>query len=135
MPSLDGSSGDRQDAGLDEPSGLESAALFKLLWQTLSEVLGTAATATILRRACKRAAQRTPILQELSIVKSDLAYSFTTPDAWDRDADASPDGLRVLVEELRPLLIELTGPVLVGRLERIEEFQQRGIMASRGEPT
>src|SRR5436190_70821 len=109
-----------------------SATLFELLWQTLSEVLGTAATATLLRRACKRAALRAPVLHELSIVKTGLVYGFATPEAWSRDAHEPAEGMRVLVEELRPLLVELTGPVLIRRLERRTEFQERGIIVPEG---
>jgi hypothetical protein len=111
-----------------------SSALFVLLWTALSDVLGTAATATLLRRACKRAAVRAPVLEELFIVKTDLVYTFETPAAWNNDGDEPPDGLRALLVELRPLLTELTGPVLVRRLDSLTLFQERGLVAPQGGP-
>ena len=39
-----------------DPAGTSAAELFDLLWGTLADVLGTAATATLLRRSIRRAA-------------------------------------------------------------------------------
>jgi hypothetical protein len=126
-----GSDADEPHPGVGAPT---SAALFGLLWNTLSEILGTAVTATLVRRACKRAAVQDRSLLELSIVKTDLVYTFTTPQGWSCDPDAAPEGMRALLEELRPLLVELTGAVVIQRLERLTEFQKRGLVAPQGEP-
>ena len=108
---------------------LSSADLFTLLWDSLSDILGTAATATLLRRAARRAVPRCPELGELGIVREKLEYRTTLPSAWADGVDDTPRGLRELVSELRPLLVELTGPVVFRRLERIPELRARGIIS------
>jgi hypothetical protein len=108
---------------------LTSAALFDLLWETLSEVLGSGATAALLRRAGKRAASREPELGELAIYRECLDHKYTVPRAWQEDWEDTPRALHELVRELRPLLVELTGTVMIRRLQHITEFQQRGIIA------
>jgi hypothetical protein len=130
--------------GDDVPAGagLSAAALFKLLWEGLADVLGTAATAVLVRRAARRAAARNPELAELAISREKLEYRFTLPRAWTERADAAAAiatadalALRELVGELRPLLVELTGPVVVRRLAQIPELRARGIVpADEGEP-
>ena len=42
-----------------DQDALSAAELFDLLWESLADVLGTAATAALLRRAIKRAASHT----------------------------------------------------------------------------
>ena len=117
------------------PAGAELsvAALFTLLWEALADVLGTAATATLLRRAARRASPRYPELTELAISREKLEYRYTLPPAWAGRADGTPLALRELVGELRPLLVELTGPVVVRRLERIPELRKRGIISPQEE--
>jgi hypothetical protein len=90
----------------------ESAALFTLLWDTLAALLGTSATAALLRRAARGAEGRCPELATLSIVREDLDYRYTVPAA------IGATGLRELVKELRPLLFEMTGGVVIGHLEQ-----------------
>ena len=118
-------------------AGLSTADLFKLLWEGLADVLGTAATAVIVRRAARRAASRNPELAELVISRDKLDYSFTLPRAWTEQAEAAADdrALRGLVRELRPLLVELTGPVVVRRLAQIPALRERGIVPSGEEQT
>ena len=112
---------------------LSIAALFTLLWDALADVLGTAATATLLRRAAQRAAPRCPELNEVVISREKLAYRYTLPPAWADGAEGTPLALRELVAELRPLLVELTGPVVVRRLERIPELRERGVISPQEE--
>lgn len=116
-------------------TGLSAADLFKLLWDGLADVLGTAATAVLVRRAARRAAARNAELAELAITREKLEYRFTLPRAWTERANAAAAiatadalALRELVGELRPLLVELTGPVVVRRLARIPELRERGIV-------
>jgi hypothetical protein len=123
-------------------AGLSAAALFTLLWEGLADVLGTAATAVLVRRAARRAAPRSPELAELAISRENLEYRFTLPRAWTERADAATaaaaadaHALRELVGELRPLLVELTGPVVVRRLAQIPELRERGIIPSDQEPS
>jgi hypothetical protein len=122
-------------------SGLSAAALFSLLWEGLADVLGTAATAVLVRRAARRAAHRRPELAELAISRDNLEYRFTLPRAWTERANAATATaadalvLRELVGELRPLLVELTGPVVVRRLAKIPELRKRGIIPSDEVPS
>jgi hypothetical protein len=109
------------------------AALFTLIWDALADVLGTAATATLLRRAAGRAAPRCAELTELAIVREKLEYRYTLPSAWADGAGGTPLALRELVAELWPLLVELTGPVVVRRLERIPELRERGVISPQEE--
>jgi hypothetical protein len=113
-----------------EPS---SAALFTLLWDALSDLLGTAATAILLRRAAHRAAPGNPELDGLAIVRENLEYRYTLPSAWSGGTEGTHHGLRQLVGELLPLLVELTGPLVVAHLARIPELQQRGIIPPQEE--
>jgi hypothetical protein len=49
------------------PRAGSAAHLFVLLWDTLSNILGTAATATLIARAVKRATRFTPALADVLI--------------------------------------------------------------------
>lgn len=102
---------------------MTTAMLFDRLWSTLADVLGTPAAAVLLRRALKRAVVAAPELGGLAIRREDLGYGYTLPVAWEADAPEPMASLRALVIELRPLLVELTGPVVVRRLARIPEIQ------------
>lgn len=108
---------------------LSSAALFTLLWDALADLLGTAATATLLRRAARRAALCNTELAELAIVREKLEYGYRLPPAWNERTDNSQLAFRQLVGELLPLLVELTGPLVVRHLAQIPELQERGIIS------
>ena len=129
----------RRVLGSARPNGaaagieLSIAALFTILWEALADVLGTAATATLLRRAARRAAARCPELAELAISREKLEYRYALPPAWAAGTDGTPLALRELVAELRPLLVELTGPVVVRRLERVPELRERGVIVPQEE--
>jgi hypothetical protein len=111
------------------PTGdLSSAELFGLLWQALADVLGTAAAATLLRRAAQRAASTCPELLMLEITRATLEYQYKVPDAWNERAAAPAPALCELVRELWPFLIELTGSVVIGQLSQVPELRQRGIV-------
>ena len=109
------------DAAAAEPS---AAVLFTVLWEALADVLGTAATATLLRRASRRAVPRCPQLAELAIQRENLGYRYTLPSAWKDAAEDAPIALRELVTELRPILIEMTGQVVVRHLEQVPELRE-----------
>lgn len=113
----------------DADAAVTIAALFTLVWEALADVLGTAATATLLRRAAQRALPRSTELAELSITRKDLEYQYMVPAAWE-NGDGTPRALRELMTELAPLLIELTGPIVFRRLERIPELRRRGIVST-----
>jgi len=114
---------------VDDRGGTEiaAAALFTIVWDALAEVLGTAAVAAIVRRAVGRATAECPELVELVVVREDLQYRYTLPQAWSQKAERGPLALRVLVAEICRLLVELTGTVVIRRLEQIPELRARGL--------
>ncbi|HVT09915.1 MAG TPA: hypothetical protein VHO67_20775 [Polyangia bacterium] len=108
-----------------------AADLFALLWRSLSDLLGSATTATLLRRSKNAVARRLPSVGELAIDRERLEYRYTLPPAW---AHAAGDGIaviRALVDELRPLLMELTGAMILDQLDRVAGFHDNGIVFAR----
>ena len=109
---------------------LSSAAkLFDLLWESLADILGTAATATLLRRAIKQAAFKTSWTEPpITVARNGLDYEYRLAETWKQpDNEAALDDLRVLARELNVLLVELTGAVVVRRLARLAPFHKVGI--------
>jgi hypothetical protein len=113
----------------DASAEMRGAALFKLIWDSVADVLGTTATATLLRRAAQRAMARSPELGEFAVVRTDAGYTYTLPRALVGKLEHTPVALRELVGELRPLLAELTGQIVVRRIEQIPGLQERGILS------
>ena len=112
--------------GSAEP--LAAAELFTLVWQGLVEVLGTAATGTLVRRAAIRAAAITPDLPSVVVNRNTVTYEYEIPAIWRRPDDARAlHSLRTLLGELGLLLRELTGGVVVRRLERIAPLREAGL--------
>jgi hypothetical protein len=112
----------------EDQGALSAAELFDLLWGNLAEVLGTAAAATLLRRAVKRITARDSGSETIAVDRHDLEYRYRVPDAWQQPHDAKAiDAFRALVDEIRVLLAELTGPVVLRRLDRVPAFRERGI--------
>src|SRR5213595_3395814 len=108
------SSGRVSRSDRDAPSAAE---LFDLLWESLADVLGTAASATLLRRAIKGAASRIPPRELVTVVRAGLDYKYHFPETWNQPGNEEAlRALRAVAAELRVLLIELTGPVVVRRL-------------------
>ena len=104
------------------------AELFDLLWESLADVLGTAASATLLRRAIQQAASRSAWSEPVSVTKNGLDYEYRLPETWKQPGnEEAVDALRVVAAELRVLLVELTGPVVVSRLGRLAPFRKWGI--------
>jgi hypothetical protein len=112
----------------DASAELSSVALFALLWDALADLLGTAAAAAILRRAVRRAAAGDADLARFAIVRENLEYRYLVPPSWNESSDGADRSLRCLVSELLPLLVELTGPVVVRRLAQIPELVMQGII-------
>jgi len=109
----------------EEHAPFEVATLFELLWTALADLLGSAATATLLRRSVKRAASRVPELADLTIKREGLEYCYVLPPAWkERTNDTALSELREIARELGPLLVELTGPVVIQRLRGIPELER-----------
>jgi hypothetical protein len=115
--------------------GLESceADLFTLIWEALADLLGTATTAVVLRRAARRAVAACPELAELDISVRDFEYRYNLPRVWTERRDATASGLGTLVGELLPILLDLTGRIAVRRLEEIPELAASGLLPPRPE--
>jgi hypothetical protein len=112
----------------NEQDGASAAELFGLLWETVADVLGTAATATLLRRSIKQVAARTAWSEPVIVARNGLDYTYRLPEAWKQPAnDEAVDVLRIVAGELRVLLIELTGPVVVARLGQLAALRKWGI--------
>jgi hypothetical protein len=109
---------------VDVPAG----DLFTILWEALADVLGTAAAATLLRRAAKRALPRWPELKDLAFTRDSLEHRYIVPVTWREPTPGPPQALCALVQELWGLLIDLTGRVVVDRLARIPELRERNIV-------
>jgi hypothetical protein len=105
----------------DGSTSVDGARVFDVLWANVAEVLGVAATATLVRRASKRAALRAPELADLTITREGLDYRYAVPASW-RDAAAVPPGFVELYRELCVLLENLTGPVMIRKLSAIPEL-------------
>jgi hypothetical protein len=101
--------------------------LFELVWDTMADVLGTAATATLVRRSVKRAAGRTAELASLEVRREGFDYSYIVPAGWRDPSPGALEELRELSRELSPLLVELTGPVIVRRLGAIADLRRSAI--------
>ncbi len=111
--------------------------MFAALWDALADVLGTAAAATLLRRATQRALPHHPELSGLVIVRESLDYNYTVPPAW-KDPARPPPALATLVRELWTLLADLTGSVVVRRLAQVPALRDSGLVPPRagaGDPS
>lgn len=114
-------------------SNASSADLFALIWSGLADILGTAAAATLLRRAAQCALPRAPELVLLRITRQGLEYRYTLPSSWTSPVSDSSGALSALARELWPLLVDLTGSVVVQRLAQLPELRVLGV-TPREEP-
>ena len=113
-----------------------AAELFDLLWESLADVLGTAATATLVRRALKQVASQTSGSEPVIVTRNGLEYEYRVPETWKQPGNEEAIGaLRAVAAELRVLLVELTGTVVVARLGRLAAFRKSGIDFSDEPPT
>lgn len=112
------------------PHGSVAAAeLFQRLWDAVVELIGTAATAALLRRAVKRASAKRPELAAPLLRREGLEYAFVLPTSWqDPERRDAVEQLRRLVrEDLHPLFRELAGPVIARRLAQAPELVAAGL--------
>jgi hypothetical protein len=108
--------------------------LFELIWAALADLLGSAATATLVRRSLKRAAVRVPRLGGIAINRERFEYRYVLPPEWKEGGTEALDGLREFARELRPLLLELTGPVVLNRLHGIPDLERCRVFPPENEP-
>lgn len=104
--------------------------LFGVLWNALVDLLGSAAAATLIRRSAKHASARAPGLAALQVIREQFEYRYALPPSWSWDAAAVGE-LRELCLALRPLLVELTGQVVVHRLGSIHALVRCGLFERR----
>lgn len=98
----------------DRDAGRAVPEIYDVLQETLSEVIGRTATEALLRRALRRAISQDPDLGRLARRNADGG----APVEWWNDGRGGTRYLGAVMRELWPLLIEITGPVVVARLER-----------------
>jgi hypothetical protein len=107
---------------------LTAAEVFNAVWTALVDVLGTAATATLVRRAAKRVSATAPDLPNVVVNRNTVAYEVEIPAIWRRPDDPRARySLRTLLAELGFLLRELTGEVVIRRLERLAPIRDAGV--------
>lgn len=114
------------------PSALE---LFEMIRDALTGVLGSAAAAALIRRAARRAladASHPTALEGLAVVLEGFDYRYEAPASWHQQgSEAALAALRYLVDEhLRPMVVELTGPVGARLLDPICELARHPAVAS-----
>jgi hypothetical protein len=111
------------------PRTAAAAELFQRLWDAVADLVGTAATAALLRRALKRASAKQPELAEIVLRREGLEYAWALPAAWhDPEGREAVEHLQRLVrDDLHPLFRELTGPVIARRLARVPELVEAGL--------
>lgn len=106
----------------DAAAQLSGSALFKVLWDRLADLLGITATAVVLDRAARSARARGHELDGLTISRVDGQFGYVVPPSFAQTTGPSV-ALRRLLDELRPLLLELTGQVAVRHLEEVPELR------------
>jgi hypothetical protein len=104
-----------------------AADLFGLLWTTLSELVGSAATATLLRRSVKGVTSRRIELEGFLIRRVGLEYRYVLPPGWTDFSEATLETLRAVIAELCPILTEMTGPVALLHLRNVPAFRDAEI--------
>jgi hypothetical protein len=106
-----------------DSSGLTGSLLFSILWDELVDLLGPSAASALLRRALRRALPHCHDLAGLTIERVDEHYGYAVPASFSQPGGRSP-ALRALMEELHPLLTELTGEVALRHLEQVPELRR-----------
>ena len=106
----------------DAAAQLSGAALFKVLWDRLADMLGITATAVVLDRAARRARTRGHELDGLTISRVDGHFGYVVPPSFAQTRGPSVALFRLL-DELRPLLLELTGQLALRHLEEVPELR------------
>ena len=117
-----------------ESTGCDPTVLFEHIWAALVDLLGSAATATLIRRSLKRAAERVPGLEGISVSRERFEYRYVLPRGWKDNPAGALEGLREVAGELQPLLLELTGSVVLHRLRGIPDLERCRVFRSEDEP-
>jgi hypothetical protein len=103
------------------------AQLFDAIWAELVSMLGTTATATLIRRAVKRACVHNSELCKLTILREGWEYRYRLPSEWENLLpEEVPAFSKMVISELVPLLREFTGQIVLRRLGRVPMLQGLG---------
>ena len=108
--------------------GCTAADAFAVLWSALADVIGPTATAALIQRSIKRAVADGSELNDLVISCERFAYTYSLPRSWSAAATVPPASLVRLVEELWPMLVQLTGSVVVRRLREQPVLRRCGLV-------
>ena len=84
----------------------------------MADIIGPTATAALLQRSLKQAAAAAPELREVVIARDQFVYSYRLPASWSHTAADTTASLKHMVRSLWPLLSDLTGSVIVRRLQQ-----------------
>ncbi len=106
------------------------AAVFAEVWDALTDVMGSAATATLLRRAIKQARGHAPELEGLIITRERFEYRYAVPTSWKTESSSGMGALRALTRALQPLLFELTGFLVLHRLDGMPQIKRCELFSS-----
>ena len=105
-----------------------TSELFDALWTALTDVIGPTAAATLLQESIRRARRSHPGVDDVAIVQRQFEYTYTVPPAW-KTTDAAPrKKFQAIVEELWPLLVGLTGTLVVRRLSAVPQLVECGVI-------
>src|SRR5687767_13409449 len=96
----------------------DATQTFDALWEALCDLLGPPTTAALMRCAVKHTSRVIPAIAELAIEKQRFTYRYTLPAGW------SAELLDSLLASLRPLLVELTGAVVLERLRAVPGLEE-----------
>jgi hypothetical protein len=107
-----------------------TSELFDALWTALTDVIGPTAAATLLHESIKRARAAHPGVDDVAIVQRHFEYTYTVPAAWNTTDAAPRKRFQAIVEELWPLLMGLTGTLVVRRLSAVPQLVECGVIPS-----
>ena len=111
----------------EEPRDRTAAQVFSEVWTELVAMLGSAATATLVRRAAKRACKRADGLAALQVSREGWEYRYALPADWEKLPPRKVPAFAALLQhELVPLLREFTGEIVVRRLQDIAGLKELG---------
>lgn len=92
----------------------------RALWTAVAEVIGSAATAVLIRRAIKRAARQYPSLDDLTVELQEFLYQLRIPEHWDAPPDAeTAEAIRALIAAFTEIARQLSGEILIRHISRL----------------
>jgi hypothetical protein len=121
---------DRRRAGPPGEPGCAAADLFGALWLALVDAIGPTATATLLQRSLKAAASAGADVDGVVIRREQFSYTYKLPAGWHSDGTMPIESLRRIGQSLVPLLVELTGVVVVRRLAEVPGLARCGVLGN-----